>query len=224
MSDPRGVAYNERVLCLGPTGSGKSELLNHLFTNVRVQRLLHDTKHEWRVDGVEAAHSVEEIDWTQTVVHYRCDGSLASIERLYAECFRRRHLVVACHELGDLCEFRPNATPTSVRSLLNKGRVHGLGLLGASQRPVMMPTHARTEVQHVFLFVRARLYPDDHKTVAQIVGIPPDDLAREADRVRDELGEYAFLWWNMVDRELIPCPPLPDRLRDRSIVHRDTVA
>jgi len=39
-----GVRYHERAFFAGPTESGKSELLNFVFSGFRCQRLLYDTK------------------------------------------------------------------------------------------------------------------------------------------------------------------------------------
>lgn len=217
------LRYNDRAVLVGSTGSGKSELLNLLAMQPRCQRLLLDTKQEFSVAGVKPARSVTEIDWRQPLVHYvDRTGEVAEFEELFAACFRRRHLVVICHELSDLCEYQAGRTPTSVNAYLSKGRAHGLGLLGGTQRPVNMPVRARTEVEHVFLFP-PRLSPQDHDSVADITGRPRDELGAILDQVHAELGDYSYLYWSRQSRELTAHPPLTANERAGIRIHRLTV-
>lgn len=217
------VRYNQRVLALGMTRSGKSELLNVLFSRVRCQRLLVDTKDEFAIAGVEPARAVAEIDWSQPVIHYiDSTGQPAEFGELFSACFTRRHLVVAVHELADLCAHSPGRTPPEVLGYINKGAAHGLGLLGASQRPVNVPPHARTEAAHVFVFVPG-LSPADHRTVAETMGISPDELTREIAQLQEQHGEHAFLWWDRGTREISYWPPLPEQLRKGTTITRRTV-
>lgn len=217
-ASPPGIAYNQRVFVAGMTGSGKSELLNHLFTVLRCQRLMLDCKDECRVAGVAPTSAVEAIDWSAPVIHYvprRADRD--ELEQLFAACYARRHLVVAAHELADLCDFHPTATPTAVRSYLNKGRARGLGMLGASQQPVSVPKHALTEAGHIFLFV-PRLSPEHHRALARTMGMPENELGRALDDLHARHGDHAFLWWNRRTRELRESRPLPAAVRRTSAV------
>jgi hypothetical protein len=219
-----GIAYNDRTLVLGYTGSGKSELLNHHFSAIRCQKILVDSKDEFFIEGVEPVRDPAELDWEQPVLHYVAStGERDEYNELFEACFRRRFLVVCVHEHGDLCEFHPTATPRFVRLYLTQGRAHGLGLLGGSQRPVEMPKRARTEVQHVFLFV-PKLDAEDHDVVAKIVHLSPADLSQLVEETQAEHGMHSFLWFNKESRELIKCPPLPEQVRRRTIVGRHTVA
>jgi energy-coupling factor transporter ATP-binding protein EcfA2 len=215
-----GIAWNDRVLVLGYTGSGKSAFLDHLFGLFRVQRLLLDTKDEFSIAGVEPVRDVEAIDWRQPVIHYiDRTGEVAEYDELFEVCFTRRHLIVRVDELADVCEHQPNRTPRGFRKIANKGRAHGLGLLGASQRPYVIPTAARTEAQHVFIF-GPRLDVEDHRSMAAAIGMRPDELGARI----DALEQYAFLWWRRATRELVECPPLTDAMRASAGISRRTVA
>lgn len=216
-----GIKYNDRVLVLGQTGSGKSELLNHLFSNMRCQRLLIDTKEdEWIVEGVEPAHSLEEIDWTQPIIHFAQEGDeLDELDRVFAAARTRRGLSVCVHELCDLCNYQAAATPTNINALLSKGRNKGLGLLGGTQRPVNVPMRAKTEVQHVFIIV-PKLGDDDVREMAGLgIGMSGGkELGALIDKVDSEHGDYSFLWFRKGARGYQICPPLPEHLRRQSIV------
>jgi hypothetical protein len=220
----RGIAYNDRTLVLGYTGSGKSELTNHHFTAMRCQRLLVDTKDEWTVEGAERVATVEGIDWSAPVIHFSpIDNDRDQFDQLFKLAYRRRHLVVCVHELGDLCEFNAHATPPGVRTYLSKGRAHGLGLLGASQRPVEMPKRALTEAQHVFIMV-PRMTGADLDAIGVMVDRPGSEVGELVDQAHEELGDHSFLWFNRGDRTLTACRPLNEQVRGRTIIKKRTVA
>lgn len=221
-----GIAYNERVLVLGQTGSGKSELLNHLFSNLRCQRLLLDTKGgEWSIPGVEPATAVEEIDWKQPIIHFVTQtDDPGEIDPLFEAARTRRHLSICVHEMCDLCNYRAQSTPPHVSAYLSKGRAHGLGLIGGSQRPVEMPVRGRSEVQHVFIVV-PKLGRDDVAAEAGLgIGMDARELGDLVDKVDAEHGEHSFIWFRKGARGYQICPPLPEHLRNKTIVRRMTPA
>ncbi|HEU4656856.1 MAG TPA: hypothetical protein VFR97_05005 [Capillimicrobium sp.] len=214
------VRFNDRTVCIGSTGSGKSELLNVQFSALRCQRVLYDSKDEFAIDGVTPVHDVDAIDWRQRTIHFvPGDDVLGAARDLFAALNRRSNVVVAVHELSDLCEYRPNATPPSVHRYFRQGRAHGRGLLGGSQRPVQMPTSAATEADHVFIFV-PRLAPRDHDAVAEMIGMASRELAETIDRLHEQGGEHTYLHWDRRARTLKAFEPLPERIRKRSIVKR----
>jgi hypothetical protein len=215
-----GIAYNDRVLVLGQTGSGKSVMLNHLFSSVKCQRLLLDTKgEEWKVAGVEPARAVEEIDWTQPIIHFATQSDdPMEIDRLFEVARTRRGLSICVHEMCDLCNYRASSTPANVSAYLSKGRGHGLGLIGGSQRPYEMPVRGRSEVQHVFIFV-PRLGDEDVRAMAGIgIGVGGRELGELIDSVDRDHGEHSFLWFRKGARGYTVCKPLPAQIRAQTIV------
>lgn len=220
------LKYNDRLFCAGPTGSGKSTLLNVLFSQLRCQRVLIDTKDEWAIDDVEIVRDPAAIDFTQPIIHYRGCRSLDEVDELFARLHRRRQIVVCVHELADLCDDQPNRAPGSLREYIRKGRAHGQGLLGGSQRPVGMPRQARTEAQHI-VYVLPRLDPDDHQIVVKMCeGAGPGVI--EAGLATAEslspTGEHGFVTYSKRGRVLKASPPLPPHVLARSVVRSVTVA
>jgi len=217
------IAYNQRTLCLGPTGSGKSELLNAQLSAFRVQRVVYDSKDEFSVAGAELVREVDAIDWRAPIIHFVPGEDVrGDAQAFFAAAFRQpRPLLVAVHELADLCEYRAHATPPAVNRYIRQGRAHGKGLLGASQRPVEMPVSARSEPEHVFLFTTPPLAPDDMDAVARMMGRPVSDVHQHIAQARN-LGPYSFLYFERATGALTLCPPLPDHLRRRTIVNRRT--
>lgn len=215
--------YNDRALIIGSTGSGKSELINLYFAGMRTQRLLVDTKDEFQIAGVEPATDVGDLDWSERTLHYRAGPTAGpdEFDQLFERCYHRRNLVVAIHELGDICEFQPNRTPRWFNAYLSKGRARGNGLLAGTQRPVQIPTRARSESDHVYMVGERLLIPSDHQAVAEAMAQEPRDLARLIDRVQAKLGgepdpqgrTHAYLGFERSRRELKAYPPIPDTHR-----------
>jgi energy-coupling factor transporter ATP-binding protein EcfA2 len=217
------VRYNDRALIIGATGSGKSELINLLLAGTRCQRVLIDTKDEFALPGVEPVSDAAAIDWQQRTVHYRPPptAGVDAFDELFRRLYARRNVVVAVHELGDVCEFQPNRTPAWFNAYLSKGRARGLGMLAGTQRPVQIPTRARSESDHVFMVGERLLIADDHKAVADAMGQNPRELAELIDRTQERLGgepddqgrTHAFVGFTRAQRKLTAYPPIPPEHR-----------
>jgi hypothetical protein len=215
------IAFNQRTLVLGKTRSGKSELLNAQFSQLRCQKVVYDSKSEWTVRGVQAAEHADSIDWRQPVIHFVPGEDVRDdAEAFFRMAFRRPNPLVVCvHELADLCEYRAQATPAPVHRYIRQGGAHGKGLLAASQRPVEMPVSARSEPEHVFLFVPG-LQRDDMEAVAAMMHLSVNELDAAVARLMSELGAYSFLYYQRDSGELRFCPPLPAHVRSKSTITR----
>lgn len=222
-----GIKYNQRVLVLGETGSGKSELLNHLFSTLRCQRILLDTKGgEWGIAGVEPVTAVEDIDWKAPVIHFVAQtDDPAELEPIFATARDRKQPISICaHEMGDLCNFNAQGTPPAISSYISKARAWGGGFMGGSQRPVEMPVRGKTEVQHVFVVVPPQ-GDDELQAIARIgLGLSKNELRELLRRVQQEHGDHSFVWFRKGVQEPLICKPLPEHLRKRTIVQRKTPA
>jgi energy-coupling factor transporter ATP-binding protein EcfA2 len=226
------VAYNDRVLCVGRNGSGKSELLNVLFAGLRCQRVLVDPKDEWTVrdaDGepVAPVSRPEAIDWTQRTIHVvpRRWSPGTEWEQLFAAAFERRHLTLAIHEAAYSCDFRPGLVGPEHNTYISQGRAHGLGYWGATQRPVCLPTYATSEPGHVFAFAEKMKRDDDHRTLAQMLDTAPAELAdAQRELLADFDSRHGFLYFDSASGQLSAWPPLPAELRKQTCVTRRSVA
>lgn len=188
---------------------------------MRAQRVLVDTKDEWQISGVPRTADVDAIDWRSPVIHFATENAdVEEFDALFDRAYRQRGpMVVAVHELGDLCDYLPNRTPPAFKRYLSKGAAHGLGLLGASQRPVEMPRRARTEVEHVFAVVPP-LDPDDVAVIARMMNVPADQLRGDLVELQATTGLHSFLWRDRRADTLQGYPPLPAAFRRGSIVQR----
>lgn len=219
-----GVAFNQRVFVAGQTRSGKSEILNYLFSEIRCQRVLLDTKGgEWEIPGVEPSTDVATIDWRQPTIHVVTQTTgTDEIAELFEAFNRRRHLTVCCHELGDLCAFNANATPAAVDAYISKGGAWGKGLYGGSQRPRQMPTRMKTEVQHVYITAPPMAAVDMREIEDMgLAGVDRGQLTPMVRQHGEEHGAFAFLHLPKgAGLQPTAWPPLPGHLRSQIIVKR----
>jgi len=218
-----GLRYNERAFVGGPTESGKSELLNVLFSQFRCQRLLYDSKgHEWTIAGVEPVlGDPAAIDWRQPIVHYVTAGTdVAEVAEVFGQAEKRRDLVVCVHELGDLCEYHTNKTPGSVNRYLAQGGANGRGFLGGSQVPVDMPKRARSEANRIYTMAPA--IGEEHlKVIAAMAERSSAEMRAEIEAAGAEHGPHTFIEWPRgAHQESTVWPPMPEWVRKESIVRR----
>lgn len=218
------IRFDQRVLVLGSTGSGKSELLNVLFSRMAggAQRALIDTKHEFAIDGASVATGdPDAIDWRSAIVHYRDGGGgPKEMQRLFTALHQRRRLVTCVHELSDVCDYHAGRTPPAFNSYVSKGRALGQGLLAGSQRPFEVPSRAKSEADHVFVFVPRFPLEQDHKAAAQAINMTPDALARALDQALGELGPHSFIHFDRAGGRTVICEPLSTAERSGIIVSR----
>jgi hypothetical protein len=218
------VSYFERTFVAGPTESGKSELINLLFSQFRCQKMLYDSKgHEWSIPGVEPVSDPAGIDWTQPIIHYvTTTTDVAEVDEVFSQAEQRHDLVVVVHELGDLCNYTTNLTPASVNRYLAQGGAKGRGFVGASQEPVDMPKRAKKEINHAFTMAPA-MSPEHLAEVAKFVGgrVSGGEMADELEELQKESGDHSFIHWPRgALLEPTRWPPLPDELRRQIIVKR----
>jgi hypothetical protein len=215
-----GYRWHERLFVAGYTGSGKSEILNLYFSQLRCQRLLVDTKPEFEIPGVQPTRSLDELDWRAPIIHYQdASGDLDEYDRLFYAAHHRRNLVVCVHELADLCEDQPNKTPKWVRAYIRKGNIRGNGLLAASQRPVGMPRIARTEAQHV-IATNPPVDEEDRKIVAKMTQRSLQDFDEALGHARGLGDQYSWACFSRGDNQLRISGPLPEHVRGGIIVRR----
>jgi hypothetical protein len=222
-----GMRASDRVIIFGQSGSGKSVVANHLFSQIRCQRLIWDSKDEYVVPGVEPVTRVGDIDWRQPIIHVIDeDGDLEDVNRLFRACLARRAgrgggrdygIVVLVHEAGDLCADNPGKTPRYAGAYARKGRAHNQGLIACTQRPVNFPKSFRSEAQHVIVMCD-EFDADDWPIVARVLGRPERELRAQVDQIRERYPKHAYIWRNNHTGKTVLRPPLPVEALHRSVV------
>lgn len=217
-----GVRFHERVFVGGPSESGKSELLNTLWSLFRCQRVLWDSKgHEFVIPGVEPVSDPAAIDFTQPIIHYvTATTETAEVDEAFRRFEKVPDLLVCVHELGDLCEFHTNKTPQSVNRFLAQGGAHGRGFFGGSQEPVDMPKRAKKEINHAYTMAPPMSRPH-LDVIGGIVGGSGAEIEAELQELLREDGPHSFIHWPKGSlQEPSSWPPLPEWVRKQNIVQR----
>lgn len=221
-----GVRYHERLFCAGPSESGKSELLNLFFSEMRCQRLLYDTKgHEFEIAGVEPVFDPYDIDWREPIIHYvTTTTEAAEADEVFEQAEQQRDLWVCVHELGDLCEYETNKTPKPVNRYLAQGGAKGRGFGGASQEPVDMPKRAKKEINHAYLMVPG-MSREHLQVIAGIAhGVTAAEMVDDLSDLGAAHGPHSYMYYPRgAMREPEAFPPIPEDRRAGIIVKRREV-
>jgi len=208
-----GVNFNDRVLVVGKTGSGKSVLTRMLAAQSTGARLVViDVKGE--IDaGVDPVYDPGAIDWGAPVVVFRP----ASMSReVFAELYDQI-LAAGGPTVVWLDEARgvttSNYAPDGLLIVQMQGRRLGIGHLVCCQRPYNVAVELRSEAEHFFVF--GPLSKRDADALAEEIGrvngrpFTGEQLASALDRLHDQHGRHAFLWYDRRSRELAECEPVP---------------
>ena len=146
---------NQRVMFVGTTGSGKSELAKHFLQKIN-RVLVIDPKHTFRMDGYRISKNVP-FDWfgfKQDDFHviYRPrlfdDGNLA---QLIYRLLRRKHITIYIDELATLVEMFKRSTVV-LADAVRTGREKHISIWSATQRPRWIPRIFLTEAENIFQF------------------------------------------------------------------------
>lgn len=172
---------DERVICVGKTGTGKTELLKSLFVTKRHAHLV-DTKlakayrngggigeevtgrnifkHKYLGPGRYVWHTPDDFN-----LEYNEDA----IEEYCNEIYSIGNRVVAFDELLDIATAQ--RTPFSFHRLLTRGRERHIGILMGMQRPAGVPPVSRTESEHKYCFYLEDM-DDQERMEAAFGGFP----------------------------------------------------
>jgi hypothetical protein len=218
------IGYGQRVASVGMNGSGKSELLRFLFSQLNVRRALVDSKGEWRLPGVqrvtltaqtldEARAEIDErVDLAAPLIHVRPawlgqPGSKEQLAALYGALDRiRGPLTVWTDEAYAVSS--STWAPPGLLELQVGSRARGHGHFVATQRPRNVAKELLTEADHVFLF--PPLDTEDLRESRR--GMPFLDQDRAVTLGR-ELPRYGYLWADRREGAVTVFDPLPDYLR-----------
>lgn len=179
---------DERVVFVGATGSGKTELAKHLLRRLNRVVVL-DPKHTFRLEGFTRRKTLPILGKRfQTI--YRPDrnddGRLADF---LDDLLRLKHVTIYVDELQSLVLRFPEATEV-LTDIVRVGRERFVSVWSSMQRPKRVPIFFLSEAEAIFMFNLRRL--EDRLYMSEYVG----------DMAGDEIEQYTF-WWAHV-REKFP--------------------
>ena len=205
---PSPVNFHDRVLLVGKTRSGKSVFARHLMAQMTgARRLLINVKGSETL-GVEPVYDPAHIDWSAPLVDFIPRSMERDVfEEVYRGVFEHAgpRVVWLDEAMGPT---RANYAPPHLDLLQQQGGGLGLGHFYLSQRPQNIAMSLRSEAEHIFMF-GTTFTKRDRDVLGAEMGLSGDQLAERMRQAADELGDYAFLWYDRNQGELTDCRPLP---------------
>lgn len=201
------IRQGQRVLAVGMTGEGKSQMLAHLFAVHTGQRLLVDVQDHYELGpgAGEDAISVEKvsaIDWRARTIRFVPRRlTAAEFDELYRAIYAQGNVLVWLDEA--LGPTTAHSTPLWLRRVITQGRKRRITHMAATQRPHGIERTLVNQSEHAFVF---RLVdPDDIQTMSYRLGMSARELATEL----GVLPQWGFLYHELGQREVQRFPPLP---------------
>ncbi len=179
------IRTDERVLFVGKTGSGKTEL-SKFFLSQMNRCLIIDPKHMFVLDGYEKRKNLPFRNNDFKIIFRPNDNDDSALSALIQKILYQGDCTIYCDELSTLAEQFPESTK-KLGNVARIGREMNVAVWNALQRPRWIPRIFLTESEIVFNFnLRSG---DDRKYMSEFVG--PEAL--------EPLEPYAFLYSNVRD-------------------------
>lgn len=200
------IRFEERVFVVGMTRSGKSTLTKKLFLSTPAPRLVVDPNDSSLTASVVSPggtfsdpRRVPDVATARFVPTDPDDRD--AYDALFERAFRRYpNYYVWVDEAGQVAP--ASGYPKALNRYVVQGAKRSLGFIGCHTRPREVLRNLISQSSHLFVFYLPN--PDDRRHIAEIAGVPADDLSAAI----DDLEEKGFLWWNGNTRQLTACPPL----------------
>jgi len=205
------IAYEEKILIVGASGSGKTYLANTLMKSLNgISVWVYDPNYQFHSSRAMVFHDLDELLKVYDSAkrgHYILqphDGTEHTFRRFNAEAFKRGNLVLIEDEIHNhLTKMR---VLKEFNQVILSGRPRGISVISISSRPASCPNHILSNSKHVFSF-KLNL-ESDIKFLEGFLGsdvwilMPPDKRSKLKDQ--PTLPEHTFFYRDMdTDRGVI---------------------
>ena len=195
------IAYDEKIVIVGASGSGKTYLANEIMKGLNgISVWVFDPNYQFHSSRAMVFHDLSEMLKVYDSAkkgHYILqphDSSEHTFRRFNAEAFKRGNLVLIEDEIHNWLS--KQKVLTEFNQVILSGRPRGISVISISSRPASCPNHILSNVKHVFAF-KLNL-ESDVKFLEGYLGndvwilMPPDKRAR----LKDEpaLEKYTFFY------------------------------
>jgi len=195
------IAYDEKIVIVGASGSGKTYLANEIMKGLNgISVWVFDPNYQFHSSRAMVFHDLSEMLKVYDSAkkgHYILqphDSSEHTFRRFNAEAFKRGNLVLIEDEIHNWLS--KQKVLKEFNQVILSGRPRGISVISISSRPASCPNHILSNVKHVFAF-KLNL-ESDVKFLEGYLGndvwilMPPDKRAR----LKDEpaLEKYTFFY------------------------------
>ena len=198
------IAYEEKILIVGASGSGKTYLANTLMKSLNgISVWVYDPNYQFHSSRAMVFHDLDELLKVYDSAkrgHYILqpyDGTEHTFRRFNAEAFKRGNLVLIEDEIHNhLTKMR---VLKEFNQVILSGRPRGISVISISSRPASCPNHILSNSKHVFAF-KLNL-ESDVKFLEGFLGedvwilMPKDKRHKLKDEA--ELPEHTFFYRDM---------------------------
>lgn len=147
----------DKVLIIGMTESGKTELAKHLLRTLIPRYVVYDCIGNFTaLPGAYYYTDLASINWQNDKIVFQPfrtpdnEDTLEAICKLALE--RGQNRMFVCDELHGYQSFAHGGVPEMLNKLVKQGRNWGVGFIGATQRLTDINQTIRTSSKHIFLF------------------------------------------------------------------------
>ena len=198
------IAYDEKIVIVGASGSGKTYLANQIMKGLNgISVWVHDPNYQFHSSRAMVFHDLTEMLKVYDSAkrgHYILQphqNDENTFRRFNAEAFKRGNLVLIEDEIHNW--LTKQRVLKEFNQVILSGRPRGISVISISSRPASCPNHILSNVKHVFAF-KLNL-ESDVKFLEGYLGndvwilMPPDKRAR----LKDEpaLEEHTFFYRDM---------------------------
>lgn len=163
------ISTRERVLFVGATGSGKTELAKRLLRDIK-RVLVIDPKHTFILDPFKVRRSLNVYFWERKefqLIARPVRGEDIKLRDMVEGAYAQGDFTIYVDELASLADRFP-ATLETLEDIARTGRERGVSLWNAVQRPRWTPKIFMTETETFFVYnLRAE---EDRQYMAGFVG------------------------------------------------------
>jgi DNA helicase HerA-like ATPase len=198
------IAYEEKIVIVGASGSGKTYLANVLLKSLNgISVWVYDFNYQFHSSKAMIFHDLTEMlevyDSAQRghYIFQPHDNSENTFRRFNAEAFKRGNLTLIEDEIHTfLTKQKQNK---EFNQVILSGRPRGISVVSISSRPASCPNHVLSNAKHVFAF-KLNL-ESDLKFLESYLGhdvwiiMPKDKRARLKEEA--ELEEHTFFYRDM---------------------------
>ena len=198
------IAYEEKIVIVGASGSGKTYLANQIMKGLNgITVWVFDPNYQFHSSRAMVFNDLDEMLKVYDSAkrgHYILqphDSSEYTFRRFNAEAFKRGNITLIEDEIHNW--LTKQKVLKEFNQVILSGRPRGISVISISSRPASCPNHILSNVKHVFAF-KLNL-ESDVKFLEGYLGndvwilLPPDKRAR----LKDEplLEEHTFFYRDM---------------------------